>query len=351
MKKNKFDHLDALIIEACSKEEPYIIQITSLKELYEFAAMSGGGAGGSITGHAGKKKEQRKVRKEIQTEMMLRKYIRGKVKKIFENKRKEDFLNEQALRSVIRKLLLEGDVSDVHPHRSTGINVLEDVLKKSIPTLRADYKRLTTDVSQRESFRAHIIKAIEDQLKPSLVNDQYPMNMPTPDPNEPGENSGIEGEVDGEPIPGQEGGELDMAVGGEEPAGGMEQETSPEDEAFADDLAALEEAEIEVDIEDPPEEKKLDVDGDDEQSDEEKFGSGLEGLDETGRNMAYTSFRKVSQYILDAYDSLANLEDKEVFIDYLITNLKLYFDKFEDELQKSVEEPTTDQYQDAAGGI
>ncbi len=65
--------------------------------------------------------------------------------------------------------------------------------------------------------------------------------------------------------------------------------------------------------------------------------------------MAYTSFRKVSQYILDAYDSLANMEDKEVFIDYLITNLKLYFDKFEDELQKSVEEPTTDQYKDAAG--
>ena len=100
-----------------------------------------------------------------------------------------------------------------------------------------------------------------------------------------------------------------------------------------------------------PEEKKIDVDGEDEQSDEEKFGSGLEGLDETGRNMAYTSFRKVSQYILDAYDSLANMEDKEVFVDYLITNLKLYFDKFEDELQKSVEEPTTDQYKDAAGGI
>lgn len=349
MKKNKFDHLDALIQEACSREEPFIVQITSLKELYEFATMSG--VGGSVAGHAGKKKEQNKVRKEIQTEMMLRKYIRNKVKKIFKDQRKKEFFNEQALRSVIRKILLEGDVSDVHPHRSTGINVLEDVLKKSIPTLRADYKRLTTDVSQRESFRAHIIKAIEDQLKPSLVNDQFPMNHNKhTDPTEPGENSGIGGEVDGEPIPAQ-GGDVAMGTGGDEATDDLGMTGSPEDQEFADELAALEEADIEVDIEDPPEEKKIDVDGDTELSDEEKFGGGLEGLDETGRNMAYTSFRKVSQYILDAYDSLANLEDKEVFVDYLITNLKLYFDKFEDELQKSVEEPTTDQYQDAAGSI
>jgi len=342
MKKSKFDHLDSLINEACSSKKPYIIQITSLEELFELAAMSIGG----IVGHAGKKKEQPQVRKEIQTEMMLRKYIREKVKNVFKNKRKEEYLNEQALRNVIRSILMEGDVSDVHPHRSTGINVLEDVLKKSIPTLRADYKRLTTDVSQRQSFRAHIIKAIEDQLKPSLVNDKFPMNHTThTDPTEPGEDSGIGGKID----PSEEGGELDMGLGGEEPAGIGATETSPEDDAFADDLDALEEAGIEVDIEDPPEEKKIDVDGESELSDEEQFGTGLEGLDETGRNMAYTSFRKVSQYILDAYDSLANMEDKEVFVDYLITNLKLYFDKFEDELQKSVEEPTTDQYQDAAG--
>ena len=40
------------------------------------------------------------------------------------------------------------------------------------------------------------------------------------------------------------------------------------EEQIADELAALEEADIEVDIEDPPEEKKIDVDGEDEQSDE-----------------------------------------------------------------------------------
>ena len=70
-------------------------------------------------------------------------------------------------------------------------------------------------------------------------------------------------------------------------------------------------------------------------------------MDETGRNHAYTSYRKISQYVLDAYDSLANPKDKQVFLDYLVTNLKLYFDKFEDELQNTVEEPTTAEYDQA----
>ncbi|RPG05074.1 MAG: hypothetical protein CBE07_002935 [Pelagibacteraceae bacterium TMED247] len=63
--------------------------------------------------------------------------------------------------------------------------------------------------------------------------------------------------------------------------------------------------------------------------------------------MAFTCFKKVSQYILDAYDSLANPKDKEIFIDYLITNVKLYFDKFESEIAKTVDEPTTDEYENA----
>jgi hypothetical protein len=44
------------------------------------------------------------------------------------------FKEEFRLRKVIRKLLKEGDISDMHPHRSTGINILEDVLKKMITT-------------------------------------------------------------------------------------------------------------------------------------------------------------------------------------------------------------------------
>ena len=241
----------------------------------------------------------------------------GYIRKIIRNKLKKKLNYENQLRSLIKKLLVEGDLSDTHPHRNTGINTLEDVLKKSIPTLRTDYKKLTTDENQRKSFRAHILKAIVDALKPEAVNAQY--------------------------LQGDEAGSTALLS---EPTGDEEKI----DDEIDSELSALEEAEIQVDITNDDEagdDKKIPVEDDDEPSPEEEFGSGLEGMDETGRNHAYTSYRKISQYVLDAHDSLANPKDKKIFLDYLVTNLKLYFDKFEGELQKTVEEPTTPEYDQA----
>ena len=65
--------------------------------------------------------------------------------------------------------------------------------------------------------------------------------------------------------------------------------------------------------------------------------------------MAFTTFKKIQQYILDAYDLLRDPKDKKVFVDYLITNTKLYLDKFEDELQSTVDEPTTPEYENTKG--
>ena len=64
--------------------------------------------------------------------------------------------------------------------------------------------------------------------------------------------------------------------------------------------------------------------------------------------MAYTTFKKVESQIIDSYDMLSNPEDQEIFFDYLIANLKLYFDKFEKEIQPDVEEPTNQAYDTAA---
>lgn len=284
-----------------------IIEISSLEQLREISTTGG------IVGHANpntKRKRKMISREQIMKEQILRKLIRAKIKEAL-----KESDHEKKLRSTIRKMIVEGDLSDVHPHRSTGINALEDVLKKSIPTLRTDFKRLTTDKAQRDSFRAHIIKAVKDALMPELVKGNY---------------------VDTD-------GAL-MAAPKEEPVEDtelvMEPEAAPEEEE--PEFAELEEADIQIDDEET--DKKIPVEKDDEPSPEEDFGSGLEGMDETGRNMAYTSFRKISQYILDAFDSLANPKDKEVFLDYAVTNLKLYFDKFEDELQSTVEEPTTAEY-------
>ena len=61
--------------------------------------------------------------------------------------------------------------------------------------------------------------------------------------------------------------------------------------------------------------------------------------------MALQTFRKVDNSIMDAYVILDDEQDKELFYDYLITNLKLYFDKFEEEMvDMPKSEPTSPQY-------
>ena len=269
------------------------------------------------------------MREEIIQEQRLRRVIREKLKQML-SQENEQLLEEQRLRKIIRhKLLTEGDVSDMHPHRSTGINVLEDVLKKMITTLRTDYKRLTTSKAQRDSFRAHMLHAVKQSLMPALVNDMYLQDTDTL-----------------------------MA----EPTGlstGDEEAKSPSDEMLADiDDLNLDDIELEEDIDidvDPDPEKDLDIEGEKEKTpaeqEKDEFGSGLEEMDETGKNMAYTTHKKVSQYILDAYDMLTDRQDKKVFVDYLITNMKLYFDKFEGELASELQEPTTPEYEQAKASI
>ncbi len=252
-------------------------------------------------------------------EETIRKYIRFKINEA----KKQQMAEEMRLRKVIRQLLTEADISDMHPHRSTGINVLEDVLKKMITTLRTDYKRLTTSKSQRDSFRAHMIHAVKQSLMPSLVNDMYLQDT-------------------------------DSLLA--EPTGG--EVASPFDDMAAEvpEFGALEEIEIDVGEDTPPDEnKKIDVDGDEQKTPAEQekddFGAGLDDMDETGKNMAYTTHKKVSQYILDAFDMLRDQKDKKIFVDYLVTNLKLYFDKFEGELATELSEPTTPEYEKAKTSI
>ena len=237
-------------------------------------------------------KEERLLRENIQT-----------VIKFVKQKR----LNEEnELRKIIRsmldyEMLHEAEVADTDPtpNKSTGINVLEDLLKKIIPVLEVDYKILTTSEKQRMSFRSHVINAIVNTLKPVEVNNEA-------DPEAMNEEINI-----------------DITDGGEEVDVGGD----------ADKF---------IDIRSDKEKQ-----ADDEPTDpREDFG--IEGEDETGRNMAYSSFKKIESNIIDSYELLGDPEDKELFHDYLIANVKLYFDKFEDELSGSVDEPTNQAYQTAS---
>ena len=186
--------------------------------------------------------------------------------------------------------------TDPTPNKSTGINVLEDLLKKIVPVLQIDYKLLTTDPTQRESFRSHILNAVINTLTPAEAN------------NEAGDD---------------------------------------------EEVVSLEE-EVNIDIGGADEDKFIDIRTDAEKADDDEEPEadprdefGVDGADETGRNVAFSSFKKIESNIIDAYELLSNNEDQELFYDYLIANLKLYFDKFEDELEPEVEEPTNQAYDDA----
>ena len=240
-------------------------------------------------------------------ETALRENIRAMIRYVKQKQQKDEY----SLRSVIRdmmdielKNLLEGQTPDVDPspNKSTGINVLEELLKKIIPVLETDYKSLTTDNSQRQSFRAHIINAVINTLTPARVNTAA-------GDEEAKLNALQEIEVDEE---------IEINVGND--AGG--------DEKFID---------IRTDAEKSADEDEVDEDPRD------SFGAGVDG-DQTGRNVAYQSFKKIEANIIDSYELLSNNEDQELFYDYLIANLKLYFDKFEGELASSVEEPTNQAY-------
>lgn len=229
-----------------------------------------------------------------QEEKTLRENIRHLIRHVKQKKLNE----ENDLRGIIRKMmdfeLAEGQTPDVDPapNKSTGINVLEELLKKIIPIVETDYKSLTTNSSQRDSYRAHVLNAVDNSLTPAKIN------------NQAGEDSVDDLE------------ELEIQVG------------DKPDDKFIDIRTDAERAAEE------PEEEKDPMDG---------FGANVQG-DETGRNMAYQSYKKVESSILDAYELLSDPEDQELFYDYLIANLKLYFEKFEEELANQVDEPTNQAY-------
>jgi len=213
-------------------------------------------------------------------------------------------LEEQRLRNVVRKLILQektttGD-SDPAPHRSTGINFLEKLLKNIVPTLEDDYKTLTSDENQRESFRNHILKAIQDTIEPLKVTSQAGMAV-----------SLAEEELE----------DQDLTVKVED------------DPDFIDIRSDKEKADEEAQLSNEPQTPQ-----------DEKEAFGIEGEDEVGRNAAFDTFNKVSKQIVSKYDELTGAPtDQNLFYDYLLTNTKLYFDKFENDMSP-VEEPASPDY-------
>jgi len=228
-------------------------------------------------------------------EIELRKLIRKTILLNEARKRKErieEYKQEYQLRKIIRTLLSEA-AEDQPKHDSTGINVLEDLLKKVIPIIQADFKIMTTSKEQRDSYRAHILNAIQNILSTEYMY--------------------VVSNVD----------------------------------KLAEDINVKFDDNKFIDILDDEGKIKKGKEKEQEVKPQEEFAKGLEGknLDSTGRNMAMETFKKIEKNISDSYTLLDDEKDRSLFYDYLITNLKLYFDKFEEEMAPTASEPTTPEYE------
>ena len=238
-------------------------------------------------------------RNTLIAEQLIREYVRERIK----TKITETAKNEANLRASVRKLLImEAETGTEEPSTYTGINVLADLLKNIIPTIEDDYTMLTTSKEQRDSFRNHLVHAIKNSLRPIEVTAQ------AEDDDTMGEN--VVFEIDADVL--TEKVTIDMT----------------DDELGSDDLGLSDEF---IDI--------------DKEEEKDEFVS-IEDLNETGRNFAAETFKRVEKQIVDSYDMLADDKDRDMFYDYLVTNMLLYFDKFESDLSTALPDVTTPEYEE-----
>ena len=246
----------------------------------------------------------------------LRLYVREVLRNI-KNKQKEELRSqmseERSLRKTIRKLLREKQ--DTTQHESTGLNALEKLLSSIVPILEVGYKDLKTELAQRKSFQAHIVRGIQNLLVTASVyfnaDKKFAASQGKPVEETPPQQAAPTTSI----------------------AGNASAELKEQDET---DNNAPEADPQFIDVNKKPKEEKPDpVDA---------FQS-IETEDLTGRNFALETFKKIQKQILETYSLLSNDKDREIFYDYLLTNVKLYFDKFETELQPTPAEPTTPEYE------
>ena len=242
-------------------------------------------------------------RQQFVEELKLREQIRRAIKIIREKKEakaKAILEEETKLRTIIRSLLNE---KEGEGDESTGIAFLRRDLKKILPELEEAYTSLRTSIEQRKSYRAHVLNAIQNLITVSDTN----FNA-TPD-KDPGEESvGIEEQID------------------------VNISDDPPDARKR----------IDIGREKPEEENEVDAEKAKEEAELEDFA--IAGEDRTGAVEALRSMKQIENVIKKTYNGLFDPNDRDLYADYLLTNLQLYFDEFEEELQAVIPEPDNPDY-------
>ena len=254
-----------------------------------------------------KKTNKKTTYKEGREKKMPYTQLKDIIKEVISD-HERDYKQVHGIRNLIKELIREA--SDDAPTKSTGINKLISVLKIILPTIESGFKSLTTDKDQRTSFKRHLVQAIIDTLSPQDVMRQAAGGE---SPATTGGSALQEQDLDEQDI------ELKIK---EEPLGAEEEEETPDSkERSGEVLKDIEGAETETPFPSFP------------------------YLDETGRDEAVDTYKKIIDAIVRTYRRLHNAKDREEYKDYLVTNLLLYFDKFEDDIASVLPPISTPEYE------
>ena len=273
-------------------------------------------------------------------EQKLREFIQKgiAIAKIEDRKEKlNQFKSELRLRRIVKNLIKEasevatgGQSGD--EQRSTGINVLANVLKLVIPIIKQGYVQLTTSPEQKKSYRAHIVQnAINTLMRVDMASGR-PTEVEMPNNPEGAETTPFEPPALEEPVIAEQ----DMTV-----------DIDVEDDKFID-INPEEKEEPEPEEIEAPDPNKMPSARAVDALDKKEFVS-IKGMDTTGMELAQRTFPKIQKQIADGYAMLSVVSDKEEFADYMVANLKLYFDQFDQESEVALGEPTSPEYEEVKG--
>ncbi len=282
-------------------------------------------------------------------ERILRQHIRKRIAEKHNailQEQKAIKLYEERIRRVVRGILLK-EASDVNfetMSQSTGINVLAKAIKQISGILQRSYMTMTSSKKQRDSFRAHILRNVVDLfIRVDLLSDN----------DEAGEGEEAVAAAQKAPalpkMPEPEGVEEEPTKGKEELEEEIDVDVVEDDEDV--DAPKKNPSAPQAGGKQAPNFAELEKS---QEKDLEKQVKGKEfielpGEDPTGRNIAMETFPLISSAIAENYAILSLQKDKEDYKNYMLANLKAYFDQYEQKIAANVSEPYSAEYEKVKG--
>jgi len=216
---------------------------------------------------------------ELLEEQKLRAIIRKGIGIILEKRKQNSKLlrEELQLKQIVRSLIKEATKKNIKQHDSTGMNALEVLVTSTnfLDELKGEYILLRTNVEQRDSFKQHIMNAIENMFARDELNREPDEEEREREEEKPESNVGISPEGDMED-------QDDIAV------------------QITEALLALNEQET--------------------SSAAKSTFAVLPDMERTGAIRAKTAWNKVEELLISALSGLPLEEDRQTFKEYLLLN-------------------------------